>query len=164
VVANSNQDNANRQVDGQPSSLSATSTSGAEVRTQMVYLAFKDTIRLHGVPSAWIECKVRMLDGEALKGAVQVVMSMRHWSGHLLRYSMAFQHQMLLCLDRYEPAVDHSKYEWLWRYTQDCECPFPNMPPPQEWQQKLKAKAPPKAVDIFERRKTPRTSAATAKR
>ncbi len=164
MVDKSNQVNVNRQVDGQSPSFSATSASGAQTRSQMVYLAFKDTVKLHGVPSDWIECKVRLIDCEAQTGVVQVVLSIRRWSGHLLRYSMAFQRQMLLFLNRYEPAVDHAKYEWFWRYAQDCDCPFPNMPPPQEWQQKLQAKTPPKSVDIFERRKTPRIAGATAMR
>jgi hypothetical protein len=77
----------------------------------------------------------------------------------MLRYSMAFQRQMRTCLDRFEPHVDHGAYEWLWKYSNDCDAPFPSMPAPEEWTKKKEAASapPPRAsIDFFERRKTPR--------
>lgn len=133
------------------------------VQREMVQTAFKDTLRATGVPAAFLSCEwVQRVNAD---GATQVEIRLviKKWGGQLLRYSMAFQNQMRTCLDRYEPHIDHSAYEWLWQYAEDCANPYPHMPAPEEWSRKkdtaTKANAAAKGsptIDIFERRKVPR--------
>ena len=116
------------------------SRPGLDIQRELLRVAFKDTMRNTGVPSAWLDCEVRTRPGPAGTEQLEVHLVMKQWSGHLLRYAMAFQKQLLQCMDRYEPTVDHSGFEWMWKFAADCECPFPNMPAPEEWAQKLEAR------------------------
>lgn len=132
-----------------PSGAANSSKAAVDIQRELARVAFKDTMRVTGVPAQWLDCEVRCVPlpngGEQLH--IQLVI--KKWSGHLLRYAVAFQHQFLQCLDRYDPSVDHSTYEWSWKFSADCDCPFPEMPPPEEWAAKLeasKAKAAPRAV------------------
>jgi hypothetical protein len=134
--------------------------SGSDIsatQREMVFTAFKDTMRITGVPSSFIECECIHFVNSKNVTQFQVRLIMKKWSGQMLRYSLAFQNQMRTYLDRFEPNVDHSAYEWLWKYAADCDAPFPNMPAPEEWAKKKEPAAPPRQpVDFFERRKTPR--------
>lgn len=122
-----------------PHGAANSSKAAVDIQRELAKVAFKDTLRHTGVPAQWLECEVRCIPlpngGEHLH--IQLVI--KKWSGHLLRYALAFQHQFLQCLDRYDPNVDHSTYEWSWKFAADCECPFPEMPPPEEWTAKLEA-------------------------
>jgi hypothetical protein len=55
------------------------------------------------------------------------------WNEALLRFAPALQQQLMLGLDRFDPAVDHSGYVVCWRFAAECECPFTQMPAPQFW-------------------------------
>jgi hypothetical protein len=112
------------------------SLNTTDVQRELVRVAFKDTMRMYGLPTQWLECQVRNLAAVDGVERIQVQMVMKKWSGHVLRYAMAFEKQLIECLDRYEPHVDHTEYEWVWRYANDCDCPFPDMPAAQEWAQK----------------------------
>lgn len=116
------------------------SQAGLDIQRELIRVAFKDTMRNTGVPAAWLDCEVRNRPGPAGTEQIEVHLVMKQWSGHLLRYAMAFQKQLLQCMDRYEPTVDHSGFEWLWKFAHDCACPFPDMPAPEEWAQKLEAR------------------------
>jgi hypothetical protein len=107
-----------------------------DVQRELVRVAFKDTMRMYGLPPEWLDCQLRNLASADGVERIQVQMVMKKWSGHVLRYAMAFEKQFIECLDRYEPHVDHTEYEWVWRYANDCDCPFPDMPAAQEWAQK----------------------------
>ena len=111
-----------------------------EVQHELLRVAFKDTMRSTGVPAEWLNCEVRTRPGLGATEQVEVHLTMKQWSGHLLRYSMAFQKQFEQCMDRYEPGVDHSGFDWLWKFAPQCESPFPTMPAPEEWSQKLEAR------------------------
>jgi hypothetical protein len=136
------------------------SKSGNDIERELVRVAFKDTLRATGVPADWLSCEVRLVADRGMTERMQVHLVMQQWSGHLLRYAVAFQTKLRQCLDRYEPSVDHGQYEWLWRFSTNCACPFPTMPAPEEWAKKLEASKPPKPPELFERRKAPRSATA----
>ena len=138
------------------------SKAASEIGRELVRVAFKDTVRATGVPADWLGCEVRVVTDRYQTERLQVQLVIKKWSGHLLRYAMAFQQQLTQCLDRYDPATDHSQYEWLWSFSPNCGCPFPTMPAPEEWAQKLEASKAKKPTEFFERRKAPRTAPARA--
>lgn len=117
-----------------------------EVGLELIRVAFKDTLRVTGVPSQWIDCQVRTIPVGDGSERIQIHLVMKKWSGHLLRYMLTFEKQVAQCLDRYEPHVDHSGYEWVWRYAAACENPFPTMPPAAEWALKADANMERKSV------------------
>ncbi len=128
----------------------ANSSQGAgDVQRELVRVAFKDTLRATGVPAQWLECEVNFVQSARHGERIQVQLVVKKWSGLLLRHSLAFQHALAQCLDRYEPHVDHSQHEWTWKFAADCNTPFPDMPAPEEWAAKLRvAQAGPTTVAI----------------
>lgn len=114
------------------------SQAASDVQRELVRIAFKDTLRATGVPGQWLDCEVHIISSALLGERVQVQLVVKKWSGLLLRHSLAFQHALAQCLDRYEPHVDHSQHEWTWKFAADCETPFPDMPAPEDWAEKLR--------------------------
>jgi hypothetical protein len=107
-----------------------------DVQRELILIAYRDTMRMHGVPAQWLDCKViNTANGDGTE-RTQIQLIMNKWSGHVLRYAMALERQLVQCLDRYEANVDHSEYEWVWKFGAECDCPFPDMPAPEEWAQK----------------------------
>lgn len=117
----------------------ANSSQGAgDIQRELIRIAFKDTLRSTGVPAAWLDCDVRYIQSKHGE-RVQIQLIVKKWSGLLLAHSLAFQRELAQCLDRYEAHVDHSQHEWIWKFADDCETPFPQMPAPEAWTQKLQA-------------------------
>ena len=114
------------------------SQAAGDVQRELVRLAFKDTLRATGVPGQWLDCEVNIIPSARHGERIQVQLVVKKWSGLLLRHSLAFQHALAQCLDRYEPHVDHSRHEWTWKFAVDCDTPFPDMPAPEEWAIKLR--------------------------
>lgn len=121
------------------SSAANSSLAPTDVQQELVKVAFKDTLKATGVPAQWIACEIRKLNERQPAGQLEVRLVVKKWSGHLLRYAFAFQTQFRQCLDRYEPHIDHSLYDWTWKFSEECGCPFPTMPAAEEWTQKLQA-------------------------
>jgi hypothetical protein len=115
------------------------SLAPTDVQQELIKVAFKDTLKSTGVPPQWIACEIRKISDRQPAAQLEVRLVIKKWSGHLLRYAFAFQTQFRQCLDRYEPHIDHSQYEWTWKFSEQCDCPFPSMPAPQEWTEKLQA-------------------------
>ena len=107
-----------------------------DIQRELILIAYRDTMRMHGVPAQWLDCKVTNIANGDGTERTQVQLIINKWSGHVLRYAMALERQLVMCLDRYEASVDHSEYEWVWKFSPECDCPFPDMPAPEEWAQK----------------------------
>jgi hypothetical protein len=103
---------------------------------EMVLGAFQDLIRNTGMPSQMLDCSVH--SSMAKDGQIQmhVHLTVKKWSEHLLRHSFAFEKALVQRLDRDEPQVDHSQYEWLWKFDPACGCPCPDLPSDGGWTQK----------------------------
>ena len=64
----------------------------------LIYVSFKDTLRVYGVPAEWLDCLVITYPDREGNERVQIQLVMRKWSGHLMRYAMALEHQLVQCL------------------------------------------------------------------
>ncbi len=114
------------------------SQAAGDVQRELIRVAFKDTLRATGVPAQWLDCEVHFIPSARHGEHIQVQLVMKTWSGLLLRHSLAFQHALAQCLDRYEPHVDHSRHEWIWKFAAGCDTPFPDMPAHEDWAEKLR--------------------------
>lgn len=130
--------NADFEPDGKHSAANS-SLAMVDVQRELVRIAFKDTLRATGVPAQWLGCEVNFVHSVRHGERIQVQLVIKQWSGLLLRHSLAFQHALAQCLDRYEPNVDHTQHEWTWKFAAECNTPFPDMPAPEEWAAKLRA-------------------------
>ncbi len=129
-----------------PGADAANSSQAAnDIQRELIRVAFQDTVRATGLPPQLLDCAVRYIKTGKLEERVQVQLVMQQWNEHLLRYSMAFQSELMKCLDRYEPGVDHTQHEWLWRYAAGVVTPFPELPLPGQWAQMEASRAKPVA-------------------
>ena len=124
----------------------------SDVQRELVRVVLKDTLRQHGIPSSWIGCEVTVLSRRVVAAAGVVTTSnakqapvtretlfvhliVMKWNDALVRFAPAFQQQLMLALDRFEPAVDHSNYAVSWRFSPQSGCPYTQMPDPLFWSQ-----------------------------
>lgn len=115
-------------------SLNSTQQQG-NLRRELIRVVLKDTLRLQGIPLAWLACEVIIIARAPGEDELHIQLIILKWNERLLRYAPALQQQLLLGMDRFDPAVDHSKYIVSWRFSTDCTCPFTKMPDPVDWQQ-----------------------------
>ncbi|OYU43297.1 MAG: hypothetical protein CFE44_19185 [Burkholderiales bacterium PBB4] len=109
------------------------SQAANDIQRELIRVAFQDTVRATGLPPQLLDCAVRYIKVGKSAERVQVQLVMQQWSEQLLRYSLAFQNELMKCLDHYEPGVDHTQHEWLWRYAADVATPFPELPLAGQW-------------------------------
>ena len=112
-----------------------------DVQRELILIAYRDTMRMHGVPAQWLDCKViNTANGDGTE-RTQIQLIMNKWSGHVLRYAMALERQLVQCLDRYG-SNEPFWAEWVWKFGAECDCPFPTCLR-EEWARKShKRRAP----------------------
>lgn len=125
---------------GPASVLPGNSRLHSNVQRELVRVVLKDTLRMHGIPAGWISGEVTVAPDKAGGEVLSVQLVVMKWNEALLRFAPAFERQLLLGLDRFDPQIDHSGYVVSWRFAPDCGCPFTQMPDPQFW---TKASEPP---------------------
>lgn len=127
------------------------------VRRELIRVVLKDTLRLQGIPFGWLACEVIVIARAPGEEDLHIQLGVMKWSEQLMRFAAALQQQLLLDLDRFEPAVDHSKYIVSWRFSPECGCPFTNMPDPKTWiKNSPKVKPDEEPVSVLDRRQTKR--------
>ena len=105
----------------------------ADIQRELVRVVLKDTLRRHGIPFEWLSCEVFTIAHGPNAEELHIQLTLLQWHELFIRYAPALEHQLLRGLDRFEPAVDHSKHNISWRFSPECGCPFTVMPPPLVW-------------------------------
>ena len=135
--------------------VSATPNSSRQrsnIQRELIPVVLKDTLRLHGIPSAWVGCEVNLVERTPGEEELHIQLIVMKWNEQLLRYAPALQQQLLLGLDRFDPSVDHSKYIVSWRFSPDCGCPSTKMPDPKFWHENVVSAAEEEPVPVLDRR------------
>ena len=116
-----------------PSEQSTTTRQHTDIQRELVRVVLKDTLRIHGIPAAWLSCEVLALTGRARGDDMMVRLIVLKWHEPLLKFMPALQSELVVGLDRFEPAIDHSKYIVSWQFAPDCGCPYTQMPDARTW-------------------------------
>jgi hypothetical protein len=111
----------------------ATTRQHTDIQRELVRVVLRDTLRLHGIPGAWLGCEVTALSGRARGEDILVRLVVLTWNEALLKYLPVLQQQLIVGLDRFEPSIDHSKYVVSWQFAPDCGCPHTQMPDAKTW-------------------------------
>ncbi len=120
----------------------ATTRQHTDIQRELVRVVLKDTLRMHGVPGAWLGCEVTALSGRARGEDILVRLVLLTWNETLLKYLPVLQQQLIVGLDRFEPSIDHSKYVVSWQFAPDCGCPHTQMPDAKTWGDSTPAPVP----------------------
>lgn len=127
-----------------------------DIRRELIRVVLKDTLRAHGIPTNWLGCEVIIITRPNEGSELHIQLVIEKWHEKLLRYADAFQAALLLGLDRFDPAVDHSGYIISWRFAPDCGCPFKVLPDPRTWLLSSQPQAIEEPVPVLDRRRVSR--------
>jgi hypothetical protein len=102
-------------------------------RRELVQVVLRDSMRRHGIPSAWIDCRILSVVTRRQKTGMHVQLIVRDGVDRLLTYVPAFQTSFMNEIARFDPRVD----EWLlslsWQFhNPNAEVPS-TMPAPDTW-------------------------------
>lgn len=105
-------------------------------RRELVQVILRDTMRKHGIPSDWIDCRILSTVNRQGRPGLHVNFVVRQAHDRLLAYVFAFQDSFERELARFEPRSG----EWLlslgWEFTGfDAD----QMPDPRSWAQSAPA-------------------------
>ena len=130
----------NDAIDSRPAPAPAPSTTGphstrphTDIQRELIRVVLKDTLRRNGIPFEWLSCEVVTITHGPNSEELHIQLMLMQWHELFLRYAPALEQQLLRGLDRFDPAVDHSKYTISWRFSPECGCPFRVMPPAVVW-------------------------------
>lgn len=126
--------------------------SNSNIQRELIRVVLKDTMRLHGIPLAWLACEVILTPQSPDGDALHIHLIVMKWNEQFLRYAFALQQQLLLGLDRFDPTVDHSKYLVSWRFSPTSGNPFAKMPSPGSWLSNDFPQAKEEPVSVLDRR------------
>jgi hypothetical protein len=138
--------------------VSAAARPNINARRDLIRVALKNTMQIHGIPLNWMACEVVSIMRGPDREELHIQLVIKKWSEQLLRFAMALQRQLLIGLDRFEPAVDHSGYVVSWRFSSDCDCPFPLMPSPDAWVKVVELPVEAESMSVLDRRRSNRRS------
>lgn len=112
---------------------SDTQSSRTASRRDVVHVVLRDTMRKHGIPSDWIECRTLSMVQTNKSTGTYVTLIVRGGQDRLLSFVPAFQASLRRELERFDPRVA----DWLrglaWQFEDEGESPAA-MPDPAIWQ------------------------------
>ncbi len=102
-------------------------------RRELVQVVLRDTMRRHGVPSDWIDCRIlSVVSRSAVKG-MHVHLVVRQGHERLLTYIPAFQSSFMSALQKFEPRAQDWLFSLSWQFDGISENNYPQMPDPHSW-------------------------------
>lgn len=111
-------------------------------RREVVHVVLRDSMRRHGIPSEWIECRTLGLVQANRNTGTYVTLIVKSGQDRLLPYVPAFQSSFLNALKHFDPKAE----EWLrglaWQFDFSA-APEPRaMPDPRTWHSSGASTAP----------------------
>jgi hypothetical protein len=94
---------------GDPDSDPGHGASRNAPRRELVQVVLRDTMRKHGIPSDWVECRVLSTISRSGRAGLHVNFVVRRAHDQLLGYVFAFQHSFERELARFDPRAR----DWL---------------------------------------------------
>ena len=86
-------------------------------RRELVQVVLRDSMRRHGIPSAWIECRtLTVASRNAMSSGMHVQLIVRDGADRLLAYVPAFQHSFMDEITRMNPRVGDWLLSLSWQF------------------------------------------------
>lgn len=111
-------------------------------RRQLVQVLLREGLRQHGIPPAWLECQMLVVNSRSRGPGMHVRLVMRQWDQRLLTYALAFQNDLMAAISRFEPKASTWLHGVSWEFNVGDTCPYPEMPEPAFWRVPAVASAP----------------------
>ena len=85
-------------------------------RRELVQVVLRDSMRRHGIPSAWIDCRILSVMSRNSKSGMHVQLIVRDGADRLLTYVPAFQGSFMQEISRFDPRVDEWLFSLSWQF------------------------------------------------
>lgn len=99
-------------------------------RRELVQVVLRDTMRQHGIPSSWIDCRILSVVSRSKSSGMHVHLVVRDGHDRLLAYVPAFQRSFMAEIEKFEPRYS----EWLlslsWQFEGLTDGSGPRLPEP----------------------------------
>lgn len=102
-------------------------------RRELVQVVLRDSMRRHGIPSAWIECRILSMLSRNSKTGLHVQLIVRDGTDRLLTYVPAFQTSFMQEISRFDPRVDDWLLSLSWQFHNLTAAISSTMPDPAMW-------------------------------
>ncbi len=102
-------------------------------RRELVQVVLRDTMRRHGVPSDWIDCRILSVVSRSAMTGMHVHLVVRQGHERLLTYIPAFQSSFMSSIQKFEPRVQDWLLSLSWQFDGMSESNYPQMPDPRSW-------------------------------
>jgi hypothetical protein len=103
-------------------------------RRELVQVVLRDTMRKHGIPSDWIECRILSVASNS-RGTtgMHVQFVVRSGDDRLITYVHAFQTSFMQELEKFEPKAAEWIFSLSWQFEGKPEPTHAAMPDPGIW-------------------------------
>jgi hypothetical protein len=85
-------------------------------RRELVQVVLRDSMRRHGIPSSWIDCRTLSVVTRSQRTGMHVQFIVRDGIDRLLTYVPAFQTSFLEEIARFDPRVDDWLFSVSWQF------------------------------------------------
>ena len=102
-------------------------------RRELVQVVLRDSMRRHGIPSAWIDCRILSVVTRSQRTGLHVQFIVRDGVDRLLTYVPAFQTSFLEEIARFDPRVDDWLFSLSWQFLHFNAKVASLMPDPVVW-------------------------------
>jgi hypothetical protein len=85
-------------------------------RRELVQVVLRDSMRRHGIPSAWIDCRVLSVVTRSQRSGMHVQFIVRDGIDRLLTYVPAFQTSFMDEIARFDPRVNDWLFSVSWQF------------------------------------------------
>jgi hypothetical protein len=111
-------------------------------RRELVQVVLRDSMRRHGIPTAWIECRIVSVLSRNARTGMHVQLIVRDGVDRLLTYVPAFQTSFMQEIARFDPRAGDWLLSLSWQFQNLTPLMATKMPDPAAWS------APPSTVPI----------------
>lgn len=102
-------------------------------RRELVQVVLRDTMRRHGIPSDWIECRILSVMSKRRGPGIHAQLVVRHGDDRLVTYVHAFQESFLQEIEKFDPKADEWIFSLSWQFEGKPLTSNRQMPPPSTW-------------------------------
>jgi hypothetical protein len=102
-------------------------------RRELVQVVLRDTMRKHGIPSDWIECRILSVVSNSRGSGMHVQFVVRSGDDRLITYVHAFQHSFMRELEQFEPKAADWIFSLSWQFDGKPLPAHAAMPDPKTW-------------------------------
>lgn len=103
-------------------------SKGRDTRRELVHVVLRDTMRKHGIPSDWIDCRILSAQTRQGRAGMHVQFVVRQGDEQLLNYVHAFQESFWEEILKFDPQASEWLFSVAWQF--DGKVARSSAPPP----------------------------------